>query len=229
VSHSFGDSTLQIDAMDGLHYIDAPAPGEARIAGLVDVFDARSSTPRPAPADVVVELNGVQLVRAVVNGAVSDFFFTVDPAGPQPTIAPDGYLHLTASSASGGVTHHLDLACPFGVGLAGNPAEGASLAGATSLSLAWTAMPQNPPSNITVAAFAGGPRMSLYERDAATGALGAPLDTRPVAQDAPGGALIVKPTRATGYLAELRFPGIVYLDAHSGGFCGRTARLAFAN
>jgi len=176
-----------------------------------------------------VSINGVQLVRMVVNGAPSDRFFVVDPAGPQPTIV-DGFLNVAASSASLRASRTLELACPDGVAVSSNPAEGASLSGASAISLAFGAhLPFNPPTNVTPGTFPG-PSVSLYTLDVATGALSAsPIDHRPIDQGALGAPLVVSPTTATGYLAELRFPGIVFLDNLTGGFCGRTTRLVYAN
>jgi hypothetical protein len=84
-----GDSALQVGAGSGVEFIDHPALGEPSVKGLILVnASGVRQTPTAPPADTVVSLNGVPLVRAVVNGATSERFFTVDPAGPQPAIAP---------------------------------------------------------------------------------------------------------------------------------------------
>jgi hypothetical protein len=226
-----GSSALQVGAGSGLTFVDHPAAGEPSIQGLVLVNAAGvKKTPTPPPADTVVTINGVPLVRAVVNGATSDRFFTVDPAGPQPTIAADGYLHVTASSASlggasGPVSRTLNLACPFDVALTVSPAPGASLGGASSLGLAWSdALPHQPPGTVLPS---GGPAATLYAYDAATHALGAPLLTVPFDQAAHAVSVPVRPTQG-GYLAELRWPAVAFLDAVTGGFCSRTKRVVYA-
>lgn len=224
---NFGSSKLQIAAGDGLWFIDAPAAGESTIGGLVMVSDGRTNPPlAPAPPDTVVTLNGVTLARALVNGAPSDQFFTVDPAGPQPTIGDDGYLHLTATSASLGATRTLNLPCPFPVGVGSSPGAGSSLSGAASVTLDWaaplpTAQPLGP-------AF---PTVSLLALDPASGAVAAVVDARPVSQGALQATLTVHPRPAgSAYVAEARYPhdGIFFFDGNTGGYCGRTTRIAFA-
>jgi len=37
----------------------------------------------------------------------------------------------------------------------------------------------------------------------------------------------VQPAAATGYVAELRYPGIYKLDGNSGGYCGRAQRYTY--
>ncbi|MFL5264847.1 MAG: hypothetical protein ACJ79R_01780 [Anaeromyxobacteraceae bacterium] len=222
-----GNSALQVGAGSGLTYVDRPAPGEPSVKGLVLVNGSGvRQAPTAPPPDTVVTLNGVALVHAVVDGTTSDRFFQVDPAGPQPTIAQDGYLHITASSDSLGASRTLSLACPFDLALTTTPAPGASLAGTSALSLAWTDdLPQQPPGTLLPAS--GAPAATLYPYDAKTGAVGAALLTVFVDQHAHAATVPVRPA-PDGYLLELRYPALVFLDGVTGGYCGRTKRVTFS-
>jgi hypothetical protein len=222
-----GNSALQVGAGSGLTFVDRPTRGEPSVKGLVLVNGSGvRQAPTAPPPDTVVTLNGVALVHAVVGRAASDRFFEVDPAGPQPTIAQDGYLHVTASSASLGASRTLSLACPFDLALTTTPAPGASLAGASALALAWTDdLPQQPLGTLLPAS--GAPAATLYPYDAATGALGAALLTVSVDQRAHAATVPVRPAPG-GWLLELRYPALVFLDGVTGGYCGRTKRVAFS-
>ena len=189
-SSSGGSAALQVGANAGaggaLFFNDVPALGEPRISGLVVVQKSDGS---PTPADMVVNLNGVDLVHAVLGGTPSPSYFTVDPSGPQPTIGADGFLHLTASSASQGLTRTLHLACPFAVDLTLTPPAGASLSGATSVRLDWTGA--LPVQGRDLSAFGlGPPTASLHGLDPATRALsfvGSPVAIAPASSTrAPG-------------------------------------------
>jgi len=37
----------------------------------------------------------------------------------------------------------------------------------------------------------------------------------------------VQPAATTGYVAELRYPGVYKLDGNSGGYCGRAQRYTY--
>jgi len=99
-----GGGKLQI-ATRGLFVVDQPRLGEANITGyLIAQLAGGGGT----PADTVVTLNGVRLVP--MPGTVAGYFI-VDPAGPQPALGPDGFLHLVASSVSANNTRQLNLPC----------------------------------------------------------------------------------------------------------------------
>jgi hypothetical protein len=225
-SSSGGSATLEIGANAGpggtLYFNDRPALGEPTISGLVLVQQNHG----PPPADTVVTLNGATLVHAVLGGVPSQSYFTVDPFEAQPTIAPDGFLHLAASSASAGATRLLHLACPFAAAVTPTPADGSSLAGASTVRLDWTAsLPVNPST-----AFGFGlvpASASLRGWDAATRALSGTVSTLPLGPTALEAVLSVAPTGASGYVAELRYPGIFFLDGETGGACGRTQRFVY--
>jgi hypothetical protein len=40
-------------------------------------------------------------------------------------------------------------------------------------------------------------------------------------------SLTVQPTAASGYVGELRYPGLYKLDGNSGGYCGRAQRFTY--
>jgi hypothetical protein len=225
-SSSGGNNTFQIGANAGpggaLFFNDLPELGEPTISGLVLVQQNRG----PPPPDTVVTLNGVTLVHAVLGGVPSSSYFTVDPSGPQPTIGADGFLHLAAASASAGAARQLNLACPFAAEVAATPAPGSSLSGVPAVRLAWTAqLPVNPST-----AFAFGlvpPSASLLGFDAGTRAVSGTVTSVPLGPTALAADLTVGATAAAGYLAELRYPGIFFLDGETGGACGRTQRFPY--
>lgn len=227
-SSSGGSASLQVGANAGpggaLFYNDHPALGEARVSGLVVV---RKSDGSPTPADTVVTLNGVDLVHAVLGGTPSPNHFTVDPAGAQPTISADGFLYLTVSSASAGLTRTLALACPAAVALTLTPSPGSSLAGVSSVGLDWT--PALPVQGRDFSAFGlAPPSASLHGFDPATGEMsfvGSPVLVAPGALSA---TVPVAATAAPAYAVELRYPGVFFLDGETGGACGRTQRLLYS-
>ncbi|HEX7624746.1 MAG TPA: hypothetical protein VF400_14310 [Anaeromyxobacteraceae bacterium] len=227
-SGNSGDAGLQVAAGSGLTYIDNPVAGEPSIVGQVLVSDFRQGLPLlPPPADTTVTLNGVRLVHAVVNGVASDRFFTVDPAGPQPTIASDGFLHITASSASASLTRTLFLACPFFVPVTSTPPAGSALAAGATLQLAWTDPLPQQPLGFSEPGFSG-PAATLAPYDPALDRQTGPFIGPSMLPTAHHASIQVSAPSATGYLAELRYPGIFFIDGQTGGFCGRTTRLVFS-
>jgi hypothetical protein len=209
---------LQI-ATTGLFVIDSPVTGEPSIAGMVlAAFSGGGGT----PADTVVTLNGVALAHWSVNPS----YFVVSPTGPQPALGADGILHLFASSASTSTSRALDLACPAPIAVTANPVAGASLAGSSVLTLAWPALPQNVPA---VMNFFLAPSAALYAYDAANNAIAGGSGFQQLNQASTTAILTVAPTTATGYLAELRYPGLYLLDGNTGGVCGRAERFTFTN
>jgi hypothetical protein len=225
-SSSGGSKTFQIGANAGpggtLYFNDLPTAGEPAISGLVLVQQNLG----PPPADTVVTLNGVTLVHAVLGGAPSSSYFTVDPSGPQPTIGGDGFLHLSATSASAGAGRQLNLACPPPAVVTATPAPGSSLSGIATVTLAWTApLPVNPNT-----AFGFGlvpASASLLGLDVATLAISGSVASLPLGPAALEASLPVGATGASGYVAELRYPGIFFLDGETGGACGRTHRFTY--
>jgi hypothetical protein len=204
-----GGAGLQM-ATRGLFVIDAPAAGEAAIAGLVNTV---------SPLDAIITLNGVPLVPFSQN------FFTVNPTGPQPTLGADGILHLVLSSASAKATRLLDLVCPARLDVTATPAVGSSLAGASAVTLSWSSFPQNTPSVIN---FFDPNHAQLDAFDPATGAV-EPLSAFVILdQTKTSVSLPVRAVPSAGHLARLRYAGQYLLDGNSGGVCGREEHLSFA-
>jgi hypothetical protein len=69
---------------------------------------------------------------------------------------------------------------------------------------------------------------SLLGFDAATRTRSAPVAVEALGPTALQASLAVGATSASGYVAELRYPGIFFLDGESGGACGRTHRITYA-
>jgi hypothetical protein len=212
---------MQIATHNGLYVVDQPQPGEASMSGFVQAALAGSYF---TPPDTVVTVNGVQLIHA--PGLVSGFFI-VDPNGPQPAVGADGFLHLSASSASAKSSRLLDLACPARVVVTSTPAAGSSLSGVAQLDLAWTPLPQNPPT-ITTSSFAPDqPTARLFAYDIASGTISGFVGGFTLSQASVGTSIPVTPTGSTGYMSELRYPGVYRLDGNSGGYCGRAQRYTY--
>jgi hypothetical protein len=210
-----------------LFFNDTPAAGQPVISGLVLVALVGTQGAAPPP-DTVVTLNGVALVHAVLGGAVSPRHFTVDPAGPQPTIGADGFLHLVASSATGGLSRELNLACPPAIAVTLAPPPTSGLAGVSSVRLDWPAG-SLPVQGRDFSAFGlNPPQASLEGLDPATGALSFIANPTLLAPDAVGATLAVAATAAPAYAVELRYPGVFFLDGETGGACGRTQRFPFS-
>lgn len=218
------DIGTQNAAGGALFFHDEPLHGETSVTGLITVIPGGAQG-GPPPADTVVTLNGIPLVRAVAGGSN----FKVDPAGPQPTVGADGFLHITASSASASAQRVLNLACPFAIPVTLTPSEGASLSGVAQVQLAWPAG-SLPVQGRDFSAFGlVAPSVTLLGFDAATNVtsfLGS--NPQPLAAAATGATLAVSPTTASAYMVELRYPGVFFIDGQTGGACGRTRRFHFA-
>jgi hypothetical protein len=175
-----------------------------------------------------VTLNGVKLAHALLGGTPSPKLFTVDAAGPQPTIAPDGFLHISASSPSAGLTRELNLACPSAIPVTLAPAAGSSLAGVAALRLDWPTG-SLPLQGRDFSAFGlAPPSVELDGLDPATGALSFIGGVQLLPASAAGADLAVGATAAPAYAVELRYPGVFFLDGETGGACGRTQRFMYA-
>jgi len=68
--------------------------------------------------------------------------------------------------------------------------------------------------------------VSLYAIDSEARAT--VLDSHWLPSSARDATLNVGPTSAAAYVAELRYPGVYFLEGETGGICGRTIRAAFA-
>lgn len=214
-----GGGGMQIMTQQGMFLVDLAQPGEAAVGGFV--LAALAGT-LATPADTVVTINGVRLVHATGLAAA---WFTVDPNGPQPAIAADNIMHIVASSVSANQKKQLDLQCPARVIVATSPAVGHSLTGAATLDMAWTVLPQNV-TLATAGNFVPPPTAGLFPYDLASGTISGAGELNFLNQTSTVTSLPVMPT-ASGYMAELRFPGIYHFDGNSGGFCGRAQRYAY--
>jgi hypothetical protein len=218
------------DAVGGaLNFNDQPVLGETSVSGLVLVIKGGTQG-TPPPADTAVTLNGVTLRHAVLPAGTSDKLFEVDPAGPQPTLGADGFLHLAASSASLGVTRQLNLFCPAAFPVTLTPAAGSSLAVGASVKLSW-AGGSLPVQGRDFSAFGlTEPSVSLMGYDATTHAMTfIGNNPQPLAAGAVGATTVpVGPTTTSGYMVELRYPGVFFVDGETAGACARTRRFAYA-
>lgn len=217
-----GSNRFEMGAAGGLYLVD-PARGEPSVQGFVVVtlgpISGGSFIP---PADTIVTMNGVPLLRDPnLNGA----YWRLDPAGPQPVIGTGGTMVLVAASASQGVQRVLVLPCPHDVVVTATPAFGSALAPGDVLHLASDSeLTLNP----VIASMAGDfPTAMLSGYDPATRGLlpaGAPvlIPPGPLSLDVP-----VAPTTGAAYLLDLRWPGTWVVDGQTGGFCGLAKRWMF--
>ena len=223
-----GSHRFELGSQQGL-YLQDPTPGEPSVRGFVVVTlgSPASGSGFLPPADTVVTMNGVPLLR---DPALNGSFFRLDPAGPQPRIGTGGQMVLVATGTdpqSGKqIQRSLVLPCPNDITVSSTPGIGSSLAGATSVTI-------TSPSDITfnlgvgIAAW-NFPQATLfgYQRAAVNiVASGSPHNI------APGPLSItvpVTPTAGDAYLLDLRWPGTFILDGQTGGFCGLAKRWTYA-
>jgi hypothetical protein len=216
-----GGGSMQVATQQGLYVVDMPQPGEASMSGFVLALMSGSFA---TPADTVVTVNGVRLIHAPGLAAA---WFIVDPNGPQPSVGVDNMLHIVASSVSANTKRQLDLSCPARVVVATSPAPGSSLTGAATLDMAWTAFPQNG-SLVTTGNFGlQPPTATLFSYDIASGTIQGYIGGNWLSQLSTSTSIPVLPTASTGYVAELRYPGLYKLDGNSGGQCGRAQRFTY--
>jgi len=221
VEQAQGGGNLQIATTSGLFVIDHPASGEPSVVGMVLVMAGHAYP----PADTIVTINGVRLSGPIPG--LAPRYWQVDPAGPQPVVGADGFLHLSATSSAG--SRALDLPCPPIVAVTTDPAAGASLAGLTTLTQSWT--DALPAYASTEAAFGiAPPNATVRGYSAETNALGQVTGFQYAVATAPGSITLgVSATPSSGFLSELRYPGAYLLDGNSGGACGRAVRTFFTN
>jgi len=221
-----GSHRFQIGAAHGLYLVD-PAAGEAPVQGLVVVtlgpIGGGNFIP---PADVVVTLNGVPLLRdPKLNGA----FFRLDPDGPRPAIGSGGQMVIVAAGTDPAdgrrIQRQLVLDCPADIQVGSTPPAGAPLGTATSLRIVSS-------SDLTV--NAGVPLMAnilpqvmLFGYDAATRSLAPSGSPRNISPGPLSVEVAVTPTAAEGWLLDLRWPGPFVLDGQTGGFCGLAKRWTY--
>jgi hypothetical protein len=93
--------------------------------------------------------------------------------------------------------------------------------------MAWTKLPQNNALFVTGSFSMDPPAALLAQYDLATGTMVGPVGMNVLSQASVDTSIAVQPTAASGYVSELRYPGIYKLDGNSGGYCGRAQRFTY--
>jgi hypothetical protein len=223
-----GSHRFEVGSQQGL-YLQDPAPGEPSVRGFVVVTlgSPASGTGFLPPADTVVTMNGVPLLRdPTLNGT----FWRLDAAGPQPKIGTGGQMVLVASATDPNtgkpIQRSLVLPCPKDIAVSSSPAIGSSLAGATSVTVtSLSDITFNIGVPIVASVF---PQATLFGYERATRnivASGGPhnIGPGPLTTTVP-----VTPTAGDAYLLDVRWPGTFVLDGQTGGFCGLAKRWTYA-
>ncbi|HEY6794514.1 MAG TPA: hypothetical protein VI248_07510, partial [Kineosporiaceae bacterium] len=224
-----GSGRFEMGAANGLYLVD-PAKGEPSVQGFVVVNLGASGggLPGDAPADTVVTMNGVPLLR---DPALNGNFFRLDPAGPQPVIGSGGQMVLVATGTDPKdgkpIQRQLVLPCPKDIQVSSTPAIGSLIAVG------------DPPLHITstsdITLNVGVPLMAnIFPAAELFGYVRATRTLAPSAAAiniAPGPLDVTVPVTATtadAYLLDLRWPGVFILDGQTGGFCGLAKRWTYA-
>ena len=196
---------------------------------IVTLGSPASGTGFLPPADTVVTMNGVPLLRdpPPINGT----FFHLDPAGPQPRIGTGGQMVIVATGTDpqNGKTirRQLVMDCPPDITVSSTPGIGLSLTGAASVIV-------TSPSNITFndvsVPIAGSifPQATLFGYDRLSRTF---LPSGSPHNIGPGPLTTTVPVAATtgdAYLLDLRWPGTWVIDGQTGGFCGLAKRWTYA-
>jgi hypothetical protein len=223
-----GSHRFEVGAAQGL-YLQDPAAGEPTVLGFVVVNLAASGggLPGPAPADTVVTLNGVALLR---DPNLNGNFFRLDPAGPQPNIGWGGQMVLVATgtdpTSGKAIQRQLVMDCPADIPVTSAPGIGSSLASVASVNVT---SPADITFNIGIPLMASiFPHAQLFGYDRASRGL---LPSGAAVNIAPGPLNVtvpVTPTTGDAYLLDLRWPGVFVLDGQTGGFCGLAKRWTYA-
>jgi hypothetical protein len=223
-----GSNRFEMGAAQGL-YLQDPATGEPSVSGflVVTLGAAGGGLPGNAPADTVVTMNGVPMLR---DPALNGNFYRIDPAGPQPKIGTGGQMVLVASATDPKtgkpIQRRLVFPCPNDISVSSTPAIGSSLLGATSVTIT---SPSDITLNVGVPIVASEfPQASLFGYDRATRSLrpsGSPANIGPGPLNI---TLPVTPTVGDAYILDLRWLGTFILDGQSGGFCGLAKRWSYA-
>jgi len=218
-----GNNRWQIGSPTGLYVAD-PAAGELVVqgatAGSPPLILVNLDKGKP-PADTLVTLNGVALVRWPGN---PDFMWTLDPSGPQPVVGTGGFIELVATSG-GGRQRQLILQVPGDVVTNSSPAIASSLAGSSSLAITFSAsLTLNPPG---IPGLAGVyPTASLLGYDPASRLIPSGAHGQSLVGAGQLGVVvpITSSTDTTQYLLDLRWPGLWQPDGETGAFCGLVKR-----
>jgi hypothetical protein len=218
-----GHGGLDIAANAGfagtLFYNHRHVAGEPSVSGMILVAPTGTHGSGVPPDDTVVTINGVPLVHA--NLAASARYFIVDPAGQQPVLGSDGFLHVSAASASTDASRDLNLACPFALAATLTPRPGALPEGTGQIQLAWPAGSLPVQARDYSAFGLMAPSVTLRGFELATQVLSFISNSQPVAPDATGAIVPLRATTASGYAVDVSFPGIFFVDGETAGVCGR--------
>jgi hypothetical protein len=215
-----GGAKMQIATAHGINVIEHRDVGEASMTGFVQAALAGDHT---TPSDTVVTLNGARLVH--VPG-LAPAWFEVDPAGEQPVLGADGFLHITASSVSANTTRTLNLPCPAHLPVTTTPVEDSSLSGAPAVTLAWAfPLVQNAAAVLT---FFDPPSVTLASYDLVSGTVTGGISFVSLPQSAMDATVAVAPTNSSGYVVKFNYPGQYVLDGNSGGVCAVEERFLFS-
>jgi hypothetical protein len=223
-----GSNRFEVGAAQGL-YLQDPAAGEPTVSGFVVVTLGAlgGGLPGNAPADTVVTMNGVALLR---DPRLNGNFFRLDPAGPQPSIGWGGQMVLVATGTDPKdgkpIQRTLVLPCPRDIQVTSAPAIGSVITGTPSLHI-------TSPSDITLnvgipelqSIF---PQAQLFGYDRATRTLAPSGIAHNIVPGPLDVTVPVTPTAADAYLLDLRWPGTWILDGQTGGFCGLAKRWTYA-
>ncbi|HET7787851.1 MAG TPA: DUF5666 domain-containing protein [Myxococcales bacterium] len=223
-----GSNRFEMGAANGLYLVD-PANGEPSVQGfvVVNLGALGGGLPGNAPADTVVTMNGVPLLR---DPALNGNFFRLDPAGPQPIIGTGGQMVLVATGTDPRdgkpIQRQLVLPCPSDIQVTSVPDIGSVITGVPSLHIT---SPSNITLNVGIPELASiFPTAQLFGYDRATRTL-APSGIAKIIAPGPLDVTVpVTPTAADAYLLDLRWPGPWILDGQTGGFCGLAKRWTYA-
>ncbi|HET7787854.1 MAG TPA: PKD domain-containing protein [Myxococcales bacterium] len=223
-----GSHRFEVGAALGL-YLQDPAAGEPTVSGfvVVNLAAAGGGLPGNAPADTVVTLNGVALLR---DPNLNGNFFRLDPAGPQPSIGWGGQMVLVATGTDPKdgktIQRQLVMDCPRDIQVSSVPPIGSVITGTPSLHIT---SPSDITFNVGIPLMASiFPTVQLFGYDRASRTLapsGAAINIAPGPLDV---TVPVTPTAADAYLLDLRWPGVFVLDGQTGGFCGLAKRWSYA-
>jgi hypothetical protein len=223
-----GSNRFEMGAAQGL-YLEDPAAGEPTVSGFVVVNLGASGggLPGNAPADTVVTMNGVPLLR---DPNLNGNFFRLDPAGPKPSIGWGGQMVLVATGTDPKdgkpIQRTLVLPCPTDIEVTSNPEIGSVITGTPSLHIT---SPSDITLNVGVPLMANiFPTVQLFGYDRATRTLAPSGTAQNIAPGPLDVTVPVTPTAADAFLLDLRWPGVFILDGQTGGFCGLAKRWTYA-
>jgi IPT/TIG domain len=223
-----GNGRWQFGSATGLYVVD-PGVGEIALQGAtpgsIPLVSVSLNKGAP-PADTTITLNGVKLIRWSGNPQLQ---WTLDPAGPQPTLGAGGYIDLVASDGSGR-QREMVLPCPSDVAMISSPLIGSSLASDSPIDITFAKTVVLNPAGIP--GLAGiFPEATLVGYNTTTGRLvpgslgHALIGAGQLGVTVP----VLGRTSAPAYLMDVRWPGPWQIDGETGAFCGLAKRWTYRN